>query len=839
MTNFKPYLPHFAAIGVFIIVTAIYFLPLFQGKTIEQADIKHFKGMSKEVADWREKTGEEALWTNSMFSGMPAYQISVKDKGNLFQHIGKIIRLGIPTPASLIFLCFLGFYILMCCLKVDPWIGLVGALAFGFSSYFIIVVEAGHNSKAHAIAYMAPLIGSVIYAYRGKLLLGSVFTAFFLALQLNANHLQITYYTLLTLLIYGIFKLYDCWKKGELNYFFKTTGVLIAFALLAIGTNTTTLWTTYEYGKHTIRGESELTIDGIANKTSGLDRSYATAWSYGIGETMSLLIPNFKGGGSGIIGDDKEILKNIPANFRQPVANSDHYWGDQPFTSGPVYAGAIVCFLFIIGLFIVQGPLRWAMLAAAIFSIMLAWGKNFMPLTNFFLDYFPFYNKFRSVSMILVIAELAFPVLGFIALNEILKKPEILKEKKKQFFIAFGLTGGLALLYWLIPDTLLSFQKTNEFEQLFSRYKSSGVDASDQELSAYLHNLLPVVEKARIVIFKADAIRSFLFILFAAGLLWLYSKKTVKRKVLIGGMLVLVLADLCAVNLRYLNHKENYVRKRNMDVPYQMKAVDQQIRSDNDPHFRVFNLISRLDQDSRTAYFHKSLGGYHGAKLKRYQELIDFYLGKNLMGMQRLMASPQGQVAVLSYLKSQHVTNMLNAKYVMYNLNAPPLQNPYALGNAWFVDEYKFVANADSEITALATFDPAKMAIVDQRFSDHVSGFQPQKDPSAKITLTEYRPNHLSYEYSANSDQLAIFSEIYYDKGWNAYVDGELMPHIRVNYVLRGMRLPLGEHKLEFKFEPVSYYAGKNISMAASIVLILLVLSVFLKEAKSIFKPNA
>jgi hypothetical protein len=776
---------------LFVGISFAYFSPVLEGKRLDMPDIKNWKGMSKEVVDFRETTGEEALWTNSMFSGMPAYQISTKYKANLIQYIDKALMLGLPRPANMLFLYLLGFYILLLSLKVDYRLAVVGAIAFAFSSYFFIIIQAGHMTKAHAIAYMPMVVAAVLYTYRGKMFLGGVLTALTVALQLYCNHLQITYYLILMLLLIGIVQLVKDIKAKNLVDFAKRSGILLFAGLLASGTSLTRLSTTMEYGKDSTRGKSELT-DNLDNKTSGLDKDYATSWSYGVAETFTLLIPNFHGGASqGALTTDSETyqaIKRAP-NAKQLIKQLPLYWGAQPFTSGPTYAGSIVIFLFVLGLLFVKAEMRIWLLLATILSIMLAWGKNFMPLTDLFLDYFPGYNKFRAVSMILVIAEFTLPLLGFVALNKFLTTDKSENEKKKPLQLAFYIVGGLTILFALMPSLFFDF-----------------VGGQDENLEK---NGWPInaLQSDREGLLSADAWRSFIFIALTFGALWMFLKNKLKSKYVILIVGVLVMADMWTVNKRYLND-DHFVRKSKVERPYQATSADQQILRDTDPNFRVYNQSVSTFNDASTSYFHKSIGGYHGAKLKRYQELIENHIAK-------------GNRAVL---------NMLNTKYFI-TPKGQAQQNPAAMGNAWFVNTVNIVANADAEIAALNGFNPATTAIVDTRFSEQI--INDLDNTNASIFLTEYKPNYLKYNSNSTIDGIAIFSEIYYDKGWNAYVDGELSPHFRVNYVLRGMQIPKGNHSIEFKFEPSTYKTGETISLASSIILLLLLSFVSFKEIKS------
>lgn len=792
----KRFIPHLAVVLIFLVVILVYFSPVLEGKRLQQSDITQWKGMSKEITDYRAKTGEEALWTNSMFGGMPAYQISVKYKGNLITYVDNIFKLGLPHPANLVFIYFIGFFILLMVMKVDPWLALAGALAFTFSSYFFIILEAGHNSKAHAIGYMAPVLAGILLTYRGKYLAGSLLTALFLALELNANHLQITYYLALMVVMLGIYEFVMAIKEKTIPVFAKSTGLLFVAALLALSVNITNIWATWEYGKETIRGKSELTSKAEI-RTSGLDKDYATQWSYGVGETFSLLIPNAKGGATGSIGNNVKAMEKVENVYAQSVAGQNHYWGDQPFTSGPVYVGAIMMFLFVLGLFIYKGKLKWWLLAVTVLSILLAWGKNFMPFTDFFLHYVPGYNKFRAVSMILVVAELAIPLLGILTLKEIVDNPGILRSKAKYFYTALGLTGGLALIFYLLPQTFFSFLSQMELNAVAEQRKT--LDAAKfSQFDALIYNM----KIARVAIFKADAIRSVLFIVIAAGLLWAYSRAKMERWMLVAGMIVLIAADVIPIAHRYLNN-DNFKGKSIVANPYQPTTADALIMKDVDPNFRVFNTTVNTFQEGHTSFFHKSIGGYHGAKLRRYQELIDHHLSKGNM----------------------QVLNMLNTKYfiVMGDNRMPvPELNMDALGNAWFVEQVQFVDNADAEIDALTDFIPEKTAVVDKRFASSVEGFTYKADSIANIQLVEYQPNKLKYAFASTTDQLTVFSEIYYDKGWNAYIDGKETPYFRADYVLRAMVIPAGNHEIEFRFEPKVFAVGEKVAFASSLLLILM-----------------
>jgi len=804
--NFGKILPYATAMVVFLVIIVVYFYPVLEGKKLSASDMVHFKGMSKEIVDYREKTGDEALWTNNMFGGMPAYQISVNYTQNLMIFVHKVIRLGFHLPIGMVIVYFLGFYFLLLVLKINPWLSIAGAIAFAFSSYFFIIFEAGHTSKAYAIGYMAPVLAGIILTYRGKYIFGSILTAFFLSLEILSGHPQITYYLLLMVLIYGIVEFIDHYKQKRLAAFSKATGLLLAAALLAVLTNTASLWNTYEYSKYSLRGKTELTSDK-ENRTSGLDKDYATDWSYGIPETMTLLIPDFQGGSShGALSKNSETYevltqKRVP-NTDQVIKSLPLYWGAQPFTSGPVYVGSLVFFLFVFSLFSLKGPLKWWGIAVTVLSVFLAWGKHFMPLTNFFLDYFPLYNKFRAVAMTLTMAELTMPLLAFIALNQVLNKPasqNIFKYLKFSLFIV----GGILIFFILFAGSIFSF---------------AGATDSQSGLPDWL---ISAIQADRLKLLRTDAIRSLIFILLTFSLIWAYAKSKLKLTYVLILVPLLVLADMWPVNKRFLND-DDFVRKSQVDNPYQSTKADLAILKDTDPDYRVYNFGEAFAASARTSYFHKNIGGYHGAKMRRYQELIDHRLVKE---RQQIVEAFNGNtIGPEEALQRSSAFNMLNTRYFIVNANAEPLKNPFALGNAWFVKDYLIVDNADDEIAAIENFRPDSLAIVDKRFENFLEGFKSFNTSNAVIKLSSYAPNHLVYTYSSKTDELAVFSEIYYDKGWNAYIDGKKTSYFRVNYVLRAMVVPPGNHQLEFRFEPVSYYTGQKVSMAASLIVILLFL---------------
>lgn len=795
--DFKKLIPHLIATGIFIAIVFLYFSPVMEGKRLEQHDISQWQGMSKEIQDFREKTGQEPLWTNSMFGGMPAYQISVLYPANLVQYINKILWLGFPDPANLVFLCLLGFYVLLISLKIDFRLAISGAIAFSFCSYNFIVIMAGHNSKIHAIAYIPMVIAGVLMALNGRIFFGAAITGLSLALQLYANHLQITYYTIILIGILVIFELVNSIKEKNMAVFLKTgiaVGIAVAIAAL---TNITNIWSTYEYGKYSTRSQSELTEKKVS---TGLDEDYAFGWSYGKLESFTLLIPDFMGGASqSNIGTTSATYKALQANGAGAQANSfvqnaPLYWGNQPITSGPTYLGAITVFLFVLGIFIVKGHYRWWLCTGAVLFLFLAWGKNFETFNSFFFHHFPGYNKFRSVSMCLVITCFAVALLAFLGIKQFFSDDVKKQDLKKPLLYSYYITGGLCLFFTLI---------------------AGAIDMSgpvDENLKQY-DWLLAAIKEDRISALRIDALRSLFFISAAFGILWFSLHKKIKNEWAFIGLALLFLIDMWPVNKRYLNN-DNFVSRSKAEVPFQKSTADQQILADTEPGFRVMNTTVSTFNDASTSYFHHSIGGYHGAKLKRYQELIENQISKNNM----------------------NVLNMLNTKYFIVKNQQTgepiPQQNPGACGAAWFVKTFQYVANADSEINSLTDFNPLQTVFIDRRYESQLNGYEPKNDSLASIRLISYQPNHLVYNYSAATEQLAVFSEIYYDKGWNAYIDGKLTSHLRANYVLRAMRVPAGKHKIDFKFEPQVYATGEKISLASSGLLLLLFFGMSFIEIK-------
>ena len=816
---FKKALPHLTAVLLFLLLPAIYFSPQLEGKKLNQHDTNTATGMAKEITDYNKTHSDLALWTNSMFGGMPAYLIGLPTY-SMISPIYALTTLFDWRPISFVFLYLMGFYIALLLFGLNPWISLVGAIAFGFSSYNFVIIVAGHNTKAIAIGYMAPMIGALYHSWKKNLWIGSAFFALFLALQIYANHLQITYYTMLTILIFGIAELYFAIREKQIKDFLKRSCVVVLFALIAISANAERLWTTYEYGKFSLRGPSELTNDK-GNKTSGLDKDYATGWSYGVDETMTLLIPNFKGGASMInFGENSstaELLRtnNVP-NVNSIVKQLPGYWGTQPITSGPVYAGAIVLFLFVLSLFLTKGAIRTWIIAATIFSILLSWGRNFMPLTDFFLEYFPGYNKFRTVSMILVIVSFTIPLLASIGLHKIFTEEIDKAQWKKALTWSVALTAGISFLFFLLPGLSGSF-----------------VSANDSQMPEWIQSGLIADRKAFL---RADALRSALFILATAVILWVYVSKKIKFNYALLFIGFLILVDMWGVNKRYLND-DNFIVEQKARNPYPATKADKEILKDKS-EFRVLNLSVDPFNEASTSYYHQSIGGYHGAKMRRYQELINFHIGNEIQQLGTKLNKLKSEAGVDSLFIGLNALNMLNTKYMIYNPEAAPIVNTKAMGSAWTVKSYQLVDNADQEIAVLGKADLSKVIVVDKKFQPLLGNVTSGNSGASKLLLKSYSPNQLVYNYSGKGNEIAVFSEVYYPKGWNAYIGGKLVPHFQANYLLRAMVLQEGTYDIIFKFEPLSYRLGKQISMVSSLLLLLFIGFVLYKNINlGSFKP--
>jgi hypothetical protein len=788
-SRFAAFAPYIMALVTFAVITLIFFGPvILDDKVLPQGDINQYQGMSKEISDFRAKTHEEPLWTNSMFGGMPAFQVSTFYRGNLAQYIVKALGMGSDNYESYLFIAMLGFYLLLLSLQVDAWLAIAGAIAYALATYNIIILEAGHNSKMHAISLLPYVVAGFMLLWRKKYLLGAAVSALGFSMLIYANHMQIAYYLFITMLIAGVVFLVFTIRDKDFKHYILAFGIFAGCGVLGVVSNLSLLWTTYEYGNVTIRGKSDLTTN--TQSKGGLDRDYAFGWSYGKLELMDLLIPNFMGGSSNqLMDEDSKTVQAIHGQTRILPT----YWGDQPFTSGPAYLGALMLFLFVLGLVIVDGPFKWWLGIATFLGMILATGHNFPIFNDPFFDYFPGYNKFRTVTMALIICQFTVPLLGILAVNRVLNK-EVPKERViNGIYIAGGITGGLCLIFLLFGSALLGF--------------SGG---SDKQLQA---ELISYLKEDRLSLLRGDALWSLILVLIGAGTVWALVQEKLSKSIAVGILIVACLFDYIHVGKRFIN-SEVFTDQKEDQLKFAKSPADETISQDQSLDYRVFNTTVNTFNDASTSYYHKSVGGYHAAKLRRYQELIENQISK-------------GNMAVL---------DMLNTKYIIQKgQNGMPVagQNPGACGNAWFVDKVQLVDNADAEMKALDKFDPLQTAFVDKKFADDLKGYDGGKDTSSKIRLISYAPNDLVYEYSAPKNQVAVFSEIYYQPGWKATVDDKELPIMRANYVLRAIQLPAGSHKVEMKFQPKSYYTGEAVSLASSAMIVLFFAGAIFMEFKN------
>jgi hypothetical protein len=792
---------HFIIAAIFLVICFIYFTPAFQGKTLGQNDVTRAQSTQKEINDYKAKD-TTILWTNQIYGGMPAYQLWAPYKANLTTWVVNAINYSFPSPVGTILVFLLGAYLLFSVLKLNPWLAAAGAIAFTFSSYNIILLVAGHANQAFAIAFFAPILAGIILILRGKHFIGAALTALALALEIRANHVQMTYYLLLVLLILVFIELYHAIKNKTTAAFLKSLAFVGAALILALAVNASMLWSTYEYGKDTIRGKSNLT-QHTTEPSNGLPKDYAYQWSQGVGECITFLIPNAYGGGNkGPSDADSHVVKALvdkgaPADQAIYIAQNAMplYWGEKPFTEGPFYFGAVICFLFIWGLFIVKNRIKWWLLGAVIFTMLLSFGKNWPYVSDLFFNYFPLYNKFRAVESILAVAGLCFPILALLAVNEAIvndNKADLFKKLKITFYI----TGGITLLIAALPSLFLSFKPNNQqayIDQLSQMLRIDNATAS---------SLAQALVEDRASVAQADALRSLIFVALTFGIAWAFIKKKINVTVLSVSFLALILIDLWMVDKRYLNN-DSFAAKQENNAP-QPREVDQFILKDKDPDFRVIDLTQSIKGDGITPFFYKSIGGYSAARLKRFEEVVDEQLTKSI---------------------NHEVLDMLNTKYIISQdpktQNLGMQANQTACGHAWFVKSIKYADNADQEMQAISSFDPKNEAIVDKRYKSIIDEKTIGNDPGGKIELTSYNPDHMIYQSGSTASQIAVFSEIYYDKGWKMLIDGVEKPYFRANYLLRAAQIPVGNHKIEFIFHPTSYYAGENISLAGSILLIL------------------
>lgn len=822
----KKVLPDLIVIVGFILLSLVYFLPaVTEGRVLAQSDSLAAIGQGQEQRDYMERhDGQRSRWNLSMFSGMPSYQMSpTYDSSKPQDALKKAYTLFLPNYVGLVFIMLLGFYILLRSLNASPLLSSLGAVMWAFSSYFFILIAAGHIWKFVTLAYIPPTIAGMIYIYRKKYLLGTLIFMLFVAFQVSSNHPQMTYYFLFVMLFIAIAFFVEAIKRKELPDFFRSTAILVVAGVIGIAANASSLYHTYEYSKETMRGKSELTHHGEGNKTNdGLERDYITAWSYGVGETWTLLVPNTKGGASVPIAQNEKAMQKARPEYRQLYQQIGQYWGEQPGTSGPVYVGAFVLALFVLGLFIVKGPLKWALVGGTIFSILLSWGKNFMGLTDLFIDWMPMYNKFRAVSSILVIAEFCIPLLAILAVKEVIQKPSCLKDNLKYVYISLGVTGGMALFFAVAPKLFFSsFISTSEMQALQS--------LPGEHIQAVISNL----SEMRISIFTADAWRSFFIIAIGGSLLWLYIHNKLKAVWMTTAILILCLIDMWDVNKRYLNDSD-FIAKTNQQQLFTPTQADQIILQDNTPYYRVLNMATSTFNDGITPYHHKVIGGYHAAKLRRYQDMIDIHLSSEMVALQQEIIQHQGVMDSVRGDRFQ-VLNMLNAKWVVMPAqdgSGIPLENPYAMGNAWFVDNLRFVENADEEIEALSALDLRREAVADKKFMSLLADFNfSPVDSASTIRLVDYDSDFLTYAVDAKKEELAIFSEIYYPKGWQITIDGQPAEMLRANYTLRALPIPAGQHTVEFRFDPQSIKVTDGIAYSALFLMlmtsILLIYTIF------------
>lgn len=831
----KKLLPDLIAILAFVLLSFAYFFPAdIENRILFQHDTAAGAGAGQEVKEYYEQTGERSRWTNSLFGGMPMYQIAPSyDSTKSLQWVQKAYQLFLPDYVCLTFMLMLGFYILLRVFGIPVWLAGLGGIMWAFSSYFFILISAGHIWKFITLAYVPPTIAGIVLAYRGKLLWGGILTALFVALQITSNHVQMSYYFFFVILFFVGAYFEKAWRTKTLPQFFKASAVLIVAALVGIAANVSNLYHTYAYSKETMRGKSELVQTGDAAKqtSSGLDRDYITQWSYGIDETLTLLVPNFKGGASAALSQSETAMSKANPMYSSLYGSLTQYFGTQPMTSGPVYVGAFVLFLFVLGCFIVKGPLKWALIGATFFSIVLSWGKNFMPLTDFFIDYVPLYNKFRAVSSILVIAEFTIPLLAIFALKRLLEEPEILKQEKKPLGISLLLTAGIALLLAVAPGSIGSgYVPAQEAQMLQNAVNQQMIPAN--ELSGILANL----GEMRAELVSSDALRSFIIIGIGCSLLWLYASGKLRSSLTIAGITILCLADMWGVNKRYLNDAQ-FVPHSIRTETFTKTNTDELILQDTSLDYRVLNFATSTFDDNNTSYWHKSVGGYHPAKLRRYQEMIEHHISPEMQAAYKAIATAGGEMDSVDANKFR-VLNMLNTKYFIFpagqQRQTVPILNPHAYGNAWFVNKVQYVNNANEEIDALDSIIPTETAVVDARFKDVLKGtMESYKDSLSSIRLTSYTPNRLTYETNNAQDGIAVFSEIYYPDGWHVTIDGQPAELARADYILRTMHVPAGQHTIEMRFDPTSLHVTEGIAYGALALLVIgIIVAVLIAKRK-------
>ena len=826
METLKKYLPDVLVVLLFAVISFAYFFPAdLDGRILYRHDSSAGRGAGQETAEYHERTGKVSRWTNATFSGMPTYQTAPSYQSvSVLNQAVKAYHLWLPENVWYVFAYLLGFYILLRAFDFRQSLAALGAIVWAFSSYFFIIIAAGHIWKVMALAYLPPMIAGIVLAYRGKYLWGFIVTAIFAAFEVDANHVQMTYYYLFIILFMMIAYLVEAVRTKRIMHFMKATGVCAAGALIGILLNISNLYHTWQYAQESMRGKSELVKKNAANQTnSGLDRDYITQWSYGVGETWTLLVPNTKGGASVPLAANAKAMEKADPNFMQIYQQLGQYWGEQPGTSGPVYVGAFVLMLFILGLFIVKGPMKWALLAATVLSILLSWGRNFMPFTDFFLDYIPMYSKFRTVASILVIAEFTIPLLAMMALKKIVDEPDLLTKKVKFVYVSFGLTAGIALLFALMPTLFFSdFISSSELEAM----KSIPAD--------YLPALQSNLRSVRESIFTADCWRSFWLITIGTLFLFLYRFKKLKAVYMVGAIAVLCLIDMWQVNKRYLNDGM-FVERSVREQAQPMTQTDRQILQDKALDYRVLNLASNTFNENETSYYHKSIGGYHAAKLRRYQELIDAYISPEMQKTMSAIAKAGGDMTKVNGDSIFPVLNMLNAKYFIVPLQGEqtvPIRNPYVYGNAWFVDKIAYVDNANAELDKLGTLDLRHEAVADARFRSQLGEAKVQ-DSTSIVRLTAYEPNQLTYDVRSATGGIVVFSEIFYPE-WTATVDGKAAELGRVNYVLRALQVDKGHHTVVLTFDPKSVKQTETVAyLSYGVLLLVVLLAVFYKKKRA------
>ena len=815
-SSIKKCLPDVLAVLLFAILAFAYFFPAdIEGRILYRHDASAGRGAGQEGIEYREKTGERSRWTNALFGGMPTYQMAPSyGSTEVLTKAVNAYHLWLPENVWYVFAYLLGFYILLRAFDFRQHLAALGSIIWAFSTYFLIIIAAGHIWKVWALAYLPPMIAGIVLAYRGKYLWGLLLTAIFTAFEINANHVQMTYYYLFIILLMGIAWLVEAIKEKQMARFLKATGVVALGAAIGVCINLSNLYHTWEYSQESMRGKSELVKQNASNQTnSGLERDYITQWSYGIGETWTLLVPNTKGGASVSLSQSEKAMEHAQSDFMPIYQQLGQYWGEQPGTSGPVYVGAFVLMLFILGLLIVKGPMKWALLAATILSILLSWGKNFMGFTDFFLDYVPMYAKFRTVASILVIAEFTIPLLAMLALKELMDKPELLKPRMKYVGISFLLTGGIALLFAVMPS------------MFFDSFISSSELRAIQSLPAeYIQPLVANLTEMRKAVFTADAMRSFYIILVGTGVLLTVVFGKLKKEYAVGIILVLCLVDLWTVNKRYLND-DMFVPEAEREAPQAKTQTDELILRDQSLDYRVLNLASNTFNENETSYYHKSIGGYHAAKLRRYQEMIEQYISPEMQALFGAVSKAGGDMTQVNGDSIYPVLNMLNTKYFIFPLEGGqtvPIQNPYVYGNAWLVDKLSYVSNANEEMDAVGKIDLRHEAVADAKFKEQL-GEAVVQDTASTVQITGYEPNRLNYEVNSGKGGVLVFSEIYYP-GWTATVDGEPVELGRVNYILRAMNIKPGKHQVELAFFPKTVKTTETIAYVAYVLLLLLMI---------------